>query len=1119
MKKLFFLLLIANIANAQSPFDKLKSQYNLFRKEQKQDSALLVAKQMNNWVIQNESDTSLRNAISLRYIGDSFANLNKTDSAILYYQSSLRLLESLKRIDQPDYASILLNLGDLYYNKLNDFLTAEPCYEQALEIRKNTLGVENLDYADCSYRLGKFNLDSDSHAAEYYLMQALDIRKKILGDDHPECASIFNNLGILFSNTWNFKLSENYFKQAIEIRKAKLGKENAEYLNSLINLGEMYIKMGNYRSAENYLMQVYEIRRIILSKENPDYIYSLNTICNLYFKMGDYYTAEPYFKEAWEINKTFLKDDIQNYLSSLSNLGKLYMAMGNYKNAELYLQDELELRRKLSEKVPTNSISGMSYEANLYSVLGDYKSAKQILKHKKIVEDKHLPEVATCLKNLGNLYFQIKDYKSANQYFNQERKIKKIINKYLLFADALEIDFSENLNNQGIIFHKRKEFKSAENYFKQALEITKTWGERHPVFLPTMNNLGNLYLEMRDYKLAEYYLTQALAIMKNTLGEENFNYLTTLNSLAKVYFKTNRKIQALQIFSNNFAKQIKYSSDNFNWLLSSKQEDYWNQEVDFYENLSWISNQTFSISPIATGLNYDAVLFTKSKLLETKVINDDKYQEAYHLNQSVNDLKSELIYRRRLLFKKESEGSSEKNYLNQLRNEADSLDLRLSLKWPEYSQQKKNLNITWQQVQQNLNNDEAAIEFIRFKNENDSKYYYNALVLRKGDPYPQLVKLCKETDLQSITVNMDYSAYYILIWQPLENLLNEKKVIYYSPSGLLSKIPFHAIYAPEKSKNNSLTSTRRDTFIQDKSKSNSSNITYLIDRYSLHQLTSTRYLAMGLKQKENESVAKQITLVGGVNYDYMPSVVSKTAVLNTENQLSQRNNDNRGNLLHYLEHSKTEVDNIATILSPNKWQIKLIENNEATEENVVKQENSEAPAIIHIATHGYVFWEYNFTDSTYTKNALAKSYQYSTNPMVRSGLVLAGGNWAWAGSDTLSKLGMQQNGILTALEVSQLNLRKTKLVVLSACETGLGKIEGSEGVLGIKRGFKLAGVEQIIVSLWPVEDKQTMELMTQFYKNLGNTFNTVSSFENAQKYMRHKYPNDPKKWAGFVLVR
>ena len=123
------------------------------------------------------------------------------------------------------------------------------------------------------------------------------------------------------------------------------------------------------------------------------------------------------------------------------------------------------------------------------------------------------------------------------------------------------------------------------------------------------------------------------------------------------------------------------------------------------------------------------------------------------------------------------------------------------------------------------------------------------------------------------------------------------------------------------------------------------------------------------------------------------------------------------------------------------------------------------------------------------------------------------------GSDTLTQLGAAENGVLTALEVSQLNLRNTKLVVLSACETGLGQIEGSEGTFGLKRGFKLAGVEQMIVSLWSVPDKETKELMTIFYTDLAQTMDPVSSFQYAQNQMRDKYPIYPEKWAGFVLVR
>ena len=225
------------------------------------------------------------------------------------------------------------------------------------------------------------------------------------------------------------------------------------------------------------------------------------------------------------------------------------------------------------------------------------------------------------------------------------------------------------------------------------------------------------------------------------------------------------------------------------------------------------------------------------------------------------------------------------------------------------------------------------------------------------------------------------------------------------------------------------------------------------------------------------------------------------------------------NKLDYLQGTQDEIKTISEILAPSSWKIELFEGNEGKEENIMRLEGKYAKNILHIASHGFSFTERNVLENDSSDNYIRYSYRYSSNPMVRSGIILTGANWAWMGSDTLSKLGSEQNGILTALEVSQLNLKKTRLVVLSACQTGLGKIEDSEGTFGLKRGFKLAGVEQMIVSLWSVPDKETMELMTLFYSDLTKTLNPISSFEKAQKEMRNKYPTEPEKWAGFVLVR
>ena len=311
---------------------------------------------------------------------------------------------------------------------------------------------------------------------------------------------------------------------------------------------------------------------------------------------------------------------------------------------------------------------------------------------------------------------------------------------------------------------------------------------------------------------------------------------------------------------------------------------------------------------------------------------------------------------------------------------------------------------------------------------------------------------------------------------------------------------------------------KRGITIENERAATEQNAEYLMDRYTMHQLTSTRYLAMGIKQKAKEPIGNTIAMVGGVNYDYLPG--SKTSTKkNKKEKNASRSSASASGKLNYLEGTKTEAEQINLQVTSSSWQTKLLENNEPIEENITKLEGKEAKGILHLATHGYAFPEYDFKDTSINKNSLRYSYRYSANPMVRSGLILTGGNWAWTGSDTLTKLGAEQNGILTALEVSQLNLKNTKLVVLSACETGLGKIEGSEGTFGLKRGFKLAGVEQMIVSLWSVPDKETMELMTLFYSDLTRTLNPVISFSNAQKEMGNRYPTEPEKWAGFVLVR
>ena len=223
--------------------------------------------------------------------------------------------------------------------------------------------------------------------------------------------------------------------------------------------------------------------------------------------------------------------------------------------------------------------------------------------------------------------------------------------------------------------------------------------------------------------------------------------------------------------------------------------------------------------------------------------------------------------------------------------------------------------------------------------------------------------------------------------------------------------------------------------------------------------------------------------------------------------------------MKYLEGTKKEVDQVAALFQNKNWSLSSYTDTHAEEGKFKEEVEQNKAGIIHIATHGFAFPDIKKNKRQQLMGMEEISYRASEDPMVRCGLMFSGSNVSWTGNPQKMIKETGEDGILTAAEVSNMDLSNTKLVVLSACETGLGKIEGSEGTFGLKRGFKLAGVEQMIVSLWSVPDKETMELMTLFYTDLAQTLNPVLSFEKAQKQMRETYPTRPDLWAGFVLVR
>jgi hypothetical protein len=714
-------------------------------------------------------------------------------------------------------------------------------------------------------------------------------------------------------------------------------------------------------------------------------------------------------------------------------------------------------------------------------------------------------------------------------------KIGDKANSKLYFQIALEIaNFNKLESYIGLIQFEIDRFESEVLKRIEIFEnrLTNYQDIKDPkLLIAIMDALAKTYTENHQF---EYALKTWQTIYQLEKQYDNKVNQITLWNLAFGY-KINRKYQESYIIVNeSFNNEIREVSDNFHYLSFYGRSNYWyskNWMIDFIHQMTVLS---YGKESNLVTLSYNVNLLSKSLLLETSRELDQAIAQSS--DEEMKAQFTEMKQLRKLYSKLQSEGSANREVMERYKTQADSLDKILVNKLGEYAASKRKFEITWKEVQSNLTSTDAAIEFARYFDDKDSLYKYMALVVRPEYEYPKLIKVGEEEKIRVASENKDFSTLYNLIWKDVDTLLAGVKTVYYSPSGELNNVSFSALcFEGGDSVVPILAQNRGAVVLNNREKAQSCNAV-LLDKYTLHQLTTTRYLADGTLNK-SKPINLSLALYGGVNFDDIPSKgdtivkeisnedyafqlnLSKEHSRGIKKKKGKRSSSNFGKKMDYLPGTKEEVMNIGGLLTNTIWHVQTKSDKSAGEYEFKKDIEANAPGVLHIATHGFAFPDELENETMLLEMNQASNYKVSEDPMVRCGLMLGGSNISWTGDPQkmIEKTG--DDGILTAAEVANLDLANTKLVVLSACETGLGKIEGSEGTFGLKRGFKLAGVEQIIVSLWSVPDKETMELMTFFYSDLTKTLNPIISFEKAQKEMRNKYPTEPEKWAGFVLVR
>jgi len=1107
-------------------------------------------------------------ATFLNNLAQLYLNMGQHEKALPLQEEALEITKATLGKTHPDYAERLNNLAGFYYN-MGQYEKALSLFEEALEIRKATVGETHPDYATSLSNLASLYSDMGQYEKALPLQEeALEITKASLGETHPDYGRNLNNLAQLYSNMGQYEKALPLQNEALEVTKATLGETHPNYATSLSNLASLYSKMGQYEKALPLQEEALEITKASLGETHPDYALSLNDLALLYSKMGQYEKALSLFEEALEISKATVGETHPDYATSLNNLASLYSDMGQYEKALSLLEEALEISKATVGETHPNYASILSDLASLYSKMGQYEKAlplyEETLEIRKATVGETHPDYATSLNNLASLYFDMGQYEKALSLLEEALEIRKAA------VGETHPHYAIILNNLAALYSKIGQYEIALPLYEETLEITKaTVGETHPNYASSLSDLASLYSDMGQYEKALPLLEEALEITKVLLGETHCDYATSLNNLAALYYEMGQYEKALPLQNevleitkvllgethpdystrlNNLAllyinmgqskkalpllfKQIdilKYNTENNFTVLSEKEKMEYiktiNSNFQMFNSFA-LRNQTINDS--IDGYVYNNSLTNNGIILHSSVSMN---------NAILNSGDTSLIkkYDDWLLIKKVLAKlyslQNDKRFADtdSLENIANKLEGKLVRESSGFSDFNKEQNVNWQDIRNNLQDNEAAIEFINFdyydKRWTDSTYYC-ALVLRKDYEHPKMIYLFEEKQLNSIisslssgnsaqlvsnlygqtrgvsvlggntTITTYGDSLYNMIWQPLDSLLQGVERVYYSPSGLLHNISFSAIPVNDS--------------------------TLLMDRYNLSLMSTTADIVLNKEPDFNNAIA---AVYGGIIYDLTPEEMeaSTKKYRDKENDLFAYtrgwvyNDTLRGGGWSYLNGTLTEAEEISETLADYDFRVATYTGAKANEESFKALSGKNSPEIIHLATHGFFFPDpkkQKRRDNLMFQQMGDNAYSLVDNPLMRSGLLFAGANTVWSGGEIPGEL---EDGVLTAYEVSNMDLFNTKLVTLSACETGLGDIKGTEGVYGLQRSFKMAGVDYLIMSLWQVPDKETQEFMSLFYKNLTSGQPIAEAFRNTQKVMRQKY--EPFYWAGFVLL-
>jgi CHAT domain-containing protein/Tfp pilus assembly protein PilF len=771
----------------------------------------------------------------------------------------------------------------------------------------------------------------------------------------------------------------------------------------------------------------------------------------------------------------------------LRNLARLSVDRGQFRDAEPLLRDALEIQR--AAKGPDDRAMGpLTMDlAMVYAREGNDAKAEELYRQGiRVVENSTVelsnPALIQPLSSLGHLYLKQSNYEKARASFGQALSIARMSTGGRDDAPSVR-----PLLGLGLCAHMESKYTEAEKYYLRALNVAQTrLGKEDFVYLRCNLRLATLYYSRGDWKNAEKYFEISRAILQEKLTS-HFPYMGERDKLL-VLAKVREVFSAYESFCMTYAsRHPELAGRMYDLLLTQK-------------GLVVASNAVLRREVVASG--------------EPQALQ--MWEELARKKQQVAQLENALPSER-----------------ERAEHEADQLEEQLAahVSWTRENKTKKryrpfvlarerirlHTSLRWQDVRSRLQPKEAAIEYLHFpfhdgKRLTGKRYYVALVITRASTTGPKLFRLCDEAELKAPM--SDYAVrtgqstggrgkpnFYQVFWKPLEPELRKAKAqkIYLSPDGILNVVSFGVI--------------------------SDETGPPLLETYDLRTVSSTR----DILAPERNSSSKLAVLVGNPKFD-MESSDQLSVVHAVYHEIgeveplspggSARPGWMTGAPLQELAGTKTELDAAGNVLGSAGWTVKVYPEEKALVEVVKKLHG---PRLLMVATHGD-YREDTDQELMQSERVTQLSLDQSAgleDPMLGSVLYFAGANRVKKG---LPKPEGMDDGVLTAYEATELDLQGTELVVLSACQSGLGKTIDGEGVFGLRRALQEAGSEAVMMSMWPLPDKKTAKLMKIFFSKWVQESDKYKALREAQLTIRKEVMEENlghdmvHMWGGLVLV-